>query len=41
MAEWQQNSITLKCRNGLMTPEQWNNYLYEFCLHILQQKKQE
>ena len=33
--------IMSSSRNGLMTAEQWNNYLYAFCLHILQQKKQE
>jgi hypothetical protein len=26
---------------GLMTAEQWNSYLLDFCLHILRQKKPE
>jgi hypothetical protein len=41
MSECQLKSTTLNSQNGLMTIEQWNNYLLDWCLHISQQEKRE
>jgi hypothetical protein len=34
-------SVMSSSRSGLMTAEQWNSYLLDFCLRILRQKKRE
>ena len=39
MLECQLKSTTSSSLNGLMTIERWNNYLFEWCLHILQPGK--
>ena len=41
MLECQLKSTTSSSQNGLMTIERWNSYLLDWCLHILQQEKQD